>query len=451
MRGRQFIGLAVLLLSAGPSSGWQSVFPVSTSPPAGWQLSALNGPNNSASEHTGPAVITDPGESDTTPPTPGGRPVLRMSVDSPWTSLTTIKTNEASNMQFRYDLSDFPGDEVAFGSVFRIRGAATPQNQGDALLSLSLPNGPGIAIVAGHTGTSANSDFGIYTDFGLHLYQFRQSTGQVAPNVSGTDFRNFNLQGATRKLADLLVSPDPAITNTGGIIPDWKTNYHTLWLYVNKSTKRIVVQVDDLPMVDMTLTPLNRQLNHDTLPGGQYTNDPDVYSTLLASDWDTSGYAQFGARDYDVHSEFPEWTPAPGSPGYFYNWGTGQNFPQPYASTDSRIFFGGGSDDGILDGNAAIVTTDWDVTPFRFLLCRTPFADADGDADVDMNDFAVFQRCSTGSTGAALLESAGGVPCSCFDRDQNAAVDHTDLTQFLACASAPGVPWSADLTPVCVP
>jgi hypothetical protein len=442
MRLQKLVGVAAFALNCTWALGFQSVFPVTTTPPAGWQFSALNGLNNTASGHTGPAVITDPGEPDTVPPTPGGRSVLRLSVDSPYTSTTTIRTGEASNMQFKYDLSSFSGDEIAFGSVFRARGVAGRQNQGEALLSLSLPDGPGIAIVAGHNGTVDNSDFGLYTDFGFHLYQFRQSPGRIAPNVSGVDYLNFNLQGATRRLAQLIVAPDEAITNTGGIIPDWKTNYHTFWLYVNRSTKRILVQVDDLPAIDMALTPLNRIFNHDNLPPNQYTNDPAVYSSPYPTDWDTTGYAQFGARDYDVHSEYPEWAPTTPE-GYYYNWPTGQNFPQPYNSTDSRIFFGGGEDDGVLNGNVAVLTTDFSVTPFAFLLCKSPFADADGDQDVDMDDFGVFQTCYSGSDPRPSTPAY----CFCFDRDTNSRIDETDFAAFTACATGAGVPWSA--TPAC--
>jgi len=66
--------------------------------------------------------------------------------------------------------------------------------------------------------------------------------------------------------------------------------------------------------------------------------------------------------------------------------------------------------------------------------CNDPFADADGDEDVDQDDFAAFQLCYTGP--------GGGVPdgCDCFDNDADGDIDTTDLGDFENCASGPAVP-----------
>jgi len=63
-----------------------------------------------------------------------------------------------------------------------------------------------------------------------------------------------------------------------------------------------------------------------------------------------------------------------------------------------------------------------------------PFADADGDSDVDQDDFAKFQLCYTGGSG--------GVPdgCVCFDQDEDDDIDDDDFTAFQNCASGPYVP-----------
>jgi hypothetical protein len=70
--------------------------------------------------------------------------------------------------------------------------------------------------------------------------------------------------------------------------------------------------------------------------------------------------------------------------------------------------------------------------------CNVPFADADGDGDVDQVDFAIWQSCVTGEHGGVL---AG---CDCFDRDNDGVgdgdVDDQDLEAFEACASGPGIP-----------
>ncbi len=79
----------------------------------------------------------------------------------------------------------------------------------------------------------------------------------------------------------------------------------------------------------------------------------------------------------------------------------------------------------------------------QVICCVHPFADADGDGDVDQGDFGVFQACLTGEGG-----SASGY-CTCFDRrDQNnqhgqdGDVDQDDYGAFENCATGPGI--SAD-------
>jgi len=73
--------------------------------------------------------------------------------------------------------------------------------------------------------------------------------------------------------------------------------------------------------------------------------------------------------------------------------------------------------------------------------CHDPFADADGDTDVDQDDFGVFQACFTGanpSPGAFDPEM-----CRCLDLDENSAVDEDDYGAFELCASGPDVPADA--------
>ncbi|HPD32007.1 MAG TPA: hypothetical protein PLL20_18610 [Phycisphaerae bacterium] len=71
--------------------------------------------------------------------------------------------------------------------------------------------------------------------------------------------------------------------------------------------------------------------------------------------------------------------------------------------------------------------------------CRDPFADADGDGDVDQADFAIMQICVSGDLTPAL---AG---CVCFDRPEwgfplgDNDVDANDLAAFEACATGPGL------------
>jgi hypothetical protein len=71
-------------------------------------------------------------------------------------------------------------------------------------------------------------------------------------------------------------------------------------------------------------------------------------------------------------------------------------------------------------------------------LCNTPWADADGDSDVDMTDFARFQLCYTGSSpGAGEFDP---VNCVCFDRNHDSDVDNLDFLSFVNCESRANVP-----------
>ncbi len=73
--------------------------------------------------------------------------------------------------------------------------------------------------------------------------------------------------------------------------------------------------------------------------------------------------------------------------------------------------------------------------------CPSPFADTDGDLDVDQTDFALLQRCFSPS-GDGFPETR----CICFDRPEvgfpegDGDVDMDDVAAFEACASGPGIP-----------
>lgn len=66
--------------------------------------------------------------------------------------------------------------------------------------------------------------------------------------------------------------------------------------------------------------------------------------------------------------------------------------------------------------------------------CNSPFADADGDRDIDQDDFAVLQECFTGNVASNLSDA-----CACFDRDGDTDVDQADVDKFEDCATGPGV------------
>ncbi len=71
------------------------------------------------------------------------------------------------------------------------------------------------------------------------------------------------------------------------------------------------------------------------------------------------------------------------------------------------------------------------------VVIHDPFADADGDGDVDQTDFAAFQRCLSGP-GGGVAEG-----CAAFDRPEPGLplgdndVDAVDFTRFQECMSGP--------------
>ncbi len=70
--------------------------------------------------------------------------------------------------------------------------------------------------------------------------------------------------------------------------------------------------------------------------------------------------------------------------------------------------------------------------------CYASAFDANGDGDVDMDDFATLQRCITGAGDPNHVYNYA--LCHCLDRDRNSAIDETDLAAFMNCASGPNIP-----------
>lgn len=78
--------------------------------------------------------------------------------------------------------------------------------------------------------------------------------------------------------------------------------------------------------------------------------------------------------------------------------------------------------------------------------CAIPFADLDGDGDVDGTDFGILQACYTGD-GTFVLASA----CGCGDTDNNDNINSADLAAFTNCVSGPDIPWTQAGSPNCNP
>ncbi|GMU20748.1 MAG: hypothetical protein AMXMBFR13_08440 [Phycisphaerae bacterium] len=89
--------------------------------------------------------------------------------------------------------------------------------------------------------------------------------------------------------------------------------------------------------------------------------------------------------------------------------------------------------------------------------CHWPFADTDGDRDVDQDDFGLLQRCFNGSN-LPFVEAS--YYCGCLDRgdDQNTGqalsdgdIDSFDFSAFEDCWSGPDIEYVDGLMPDCRP
>ncbi len=103
------------------------------------------------------------------------------------------------------------------------------------------------------------------------------------------------------------------------------------------------------------------------------------------------------------------------------------------------------------DGDTLADCADPDCDFIPGCVCNNPFADADGDGDVDQADFALLQVCFTGEGDPK--GQFDPVHCNCFDRedvdqdghfrpsiDGDSDVDPAELDLFEACASGAGIP-----------
>lgn len=82
--------------------------------------------------------------------------------------------------------------------------------------------------------------------------------------------------------------------------------------------------------------------------------------------------------------------------------------------------------------------------------CNVPFADADGDGDVDGTDFAVFQRCYTGDGDGHPPIPARPAYCPCFNREgDDDAIAGDDFEAFLNCVTGPMVLHATHPNPLC--
>ncbi len=74
--------------------------------------------------------------------------------------------------------------------------------------------------------------------------------------------------------------------------------------------------------------------------------------------------------------------------------------------------------------------------------CATPPQDVDGDGDVDLTDFGVFQACFNGPNRPWPGPPVDQQKCACLDTDKDLDVDLTDFGFFQTCFNGPNRPAS---------
>jgi hypothetical protein len=77
--------------------------------------------------------------------------------------------------------------------------------------------------------------------------------------------------------------------------------------------------------------------------------------------------------------------------------------------------------------------------------CNVPFADTDGDGDVDGDDFGQLQLCLTGSGYGGVLPEE----CLCLDHVQDGSIDQADRSAFEDCATGPDILHATNPNPNC--
>jgi hypothetical protein len=69
--------------------------------------------------------------------------------------------------------------------------------------------------------------------------------------------------------------------------------------------------------------------------------------------------------------------------------------------------------------------------------CNTPPHDVDGDGDVDLMDFSLFQSCFNGANRAWNAPPVDQRACACVDMDADGDVDLIDFSVFQNCFNGP--------------
>jgi polysaccharide biosynthesis protein PslG len=153
-------------------------------------------------------------------------------------------------------------------------------------------------------------------------------------------------------------------------------------------------------------------------PGGAYNPSPSDGATRVAVNVILGWTPGDGAVSHNVYL-------GTSSPGVFRGNQTATSFDAGPLVLNTTYYW------RIDEVNAAGTATG-QVWSFRTL---PPPGDADGDGDVDQEDFGRFQACYTGRDASGL-----SLECLFADMDRDGLADQRDFLIFWACMSGPGFP-----------
>jgi hypothetical protein len=166
------------------------------------------------------------------------------------------------------------------------------------------------------------------------------------------------------------------------------------------------------------------------LHDGSYS-DPTLNGTAEAMILNTDLY--YGSDGSLVRSEdFQAVVPA----GYTYT-------SNPPVLTIEFVFETAGGDNGLKAMHVDAVRNTFVPPP----PCNTPPQDADGDGDVDLADFSLFQACFNGPNRPYALPPGFDNDCKCMDVEPapngDADLDLADFSKFQSCFNGPNRPPAA--------
>jgi hypothetical protein len=178
---------------------------------------------------------------------------------------------------------------------------------------------------------------------------------------------------------------------------------------------------------DIVIDPIS-ELPTGLSPNG---NDGSIGATLTVVNDDSSPTLAAGVTSI----RFTFWAVSNTSRGFYDRWlGTTGPDGCPNAIPDPED----------IDGNKrafeASIIKEIDVLPPAGPACHTPPQDVNGDGDVDLTDFLVFQTCFNGPNRPYAGPPAVQGDCACLDADHDSDVDLTDFLAFQSCFNGPNRP-----------